>query len=92
MAALTSIISGIASVAGAYSSVKQAESADYLAKKQAKALEEQTGMQKKQIKKAQQEAEAKRTEGIVRQRKQLYGSGDSQYNINPTGQTGITLG
>jgi hypothetical protein len=92
MAGVTGIISSIAAAGSAYASIKQAESADFMAKKQAKALGEQTEMQKKQIKKAEREAESKRIESISRQRKQLYGSGDSQYNINPTGQTGITLG
>lgn len=89
VAATAAVLTAVAAAGSAYSSIKQAETAEKAQKEQAKLLEEQNKAQADEIKQAKAEALAKRKDVINKQRKQIFGAGDTTYDINMTGAMGV---
>ena len=75
-------IKGVSDVAGTVTSMQEEA-------KQAKKLKKQQASQKREISKQKRETLERRKLLVNDQRKQIMGTGDSGYNINQTGDTGV---
>ena len=77
----------VATVASAYSGVKQAETSERAQREQAKLLKEKQAAEKKEIERQNKIAADKRKATSDRLRKQLVGADD--YSVGQTGATGV---
>jgi outer membrane protein TolC len=89
MAAVSGIVAGITALgalAGGYSAVKQAETADMAAQEQIKMAGEQNEAAKTQVEQQKADALKQRKGQIDIQRQQILGG---NFNLNPTGAAGV---
>lgn len=86
----TATVTAVSAAGTAVNTAKATEASIAAQKEQKAMLEEQNKTQAKEVARQNQLALNKRIDLINKQRKQILGTGDSQYSINQTGSAGLT--